>query len=158
MSGQSDPYSRFYWRFIEEFPDIYDDKPTFGWWMTLLVGAEGAHPSPAQLPHGIPRKVIEKLVAADLLTLSSGFRYRIKGVHKERTRRSEAARVGGKARANAEQTVSGRSANGEQTVSLNETRRDETSKDKTRRALGSNDPRPISEILPELAAKFAKPS
>lgn len=141
MTAQADPYSRFYWRFIDEFPDIYDDKPTFGWWMTLLVMAEGAHPSSPHLPRSIPRKALDKLVEAQLVELGTGDRFRVRGVDAERARRSEAARVGGLARhrsPNAEQLLSKRSANGQRTVSLDETRLDEQRQDETRkeRALG----------------------
>lgn len=149
MTAQSDPYSRVYWRFIREFPAIYDDKPTFGWWVTLLIIADGAHPSPAQLPHGVNRKSLDRLVEAGLVTLDTGFRYTIRGLSEERERRAEAGRPGGLAsgRSRDRSTIVQRPFNGRATnVEPDETRRDETRKDETRRGTGLA---PIRHVLEE---------
>ena len=112
----NDPYSRIYWRFAEEYPAIFDDKPTFGWWATLLVIADGAHPSPGNLPRSVNPKSLAKLVDCGLVELLGGDRYRIKGLTAERTRRTQAALAGGLARqrlAIDKQSLSSRYANGE---------------------------------------------
>src|SRR5688500_18410901 len=90
-----DPYSRFYWRFIDEYPEVYDDDRAFAAWMRLLVTAEGSHPAPAQLPRKVKPGPLATLVDRGLVVLLPGDRYRVKGLAAERERRSEAARVGG---------------------------------------------------------------
>lgn len=147
----SEQYSRIYWRFIEEFPAIFDDKAAFGWWMTLLIGADGAHPSPAPLPLGLPKRLLAQLTDAGLVEIGPGNRYRIKGVLAERTRRTANARSAGLASARSrgcstpvQQPFNGRSTTVElDETRLDETRRDETRKDETRgaKSLGVGLPR-----------------
>lgn len=98
MAAQSDPYSRFYWRFRDEYADIYADKEAFGWWMTLLANAEGTHPSAPEMPRSIKPKALSRLVSADLIELLPGDRYRMKGVAKEMERRSKQGKAGADAR------------------------------------------------------------
>jgi hypothetical protein len=134
----SDPYSRFYWRFRDEFADIYADKTTLGWWLTLLVTEEGAYPAAPELPRRITKKAINALVEAGLLELLPGDRYRVRGASKERAMRSENGRNAAALRWHSE-----RNANPMP-------RRDETSKDKKRRdetRRGSTGLSPIKSIL-----------
>jgi hypothetical protein len=128
MTANNDPYSRLYWRFREEFPEVYADKPLFGWWASLLMIAEGAHPSAAELPRRIKPSVLDALVKAELLEILPGDRFRIRGVTKERERRAEAARVGGLASGRSrtpEQSANVRSTNAEQPLNVRQPRRDE---------------------------------
>lgn len=87
-----DPYSRSYWRFRDEFPDIYSDDSAYALWHRLLVLADMAWPASASLPFGVRRSSLGKLVAAELVVIQSDNRYRIKGMDAERERRSESAR------------------------------------------------------------------
>lgn len=135
MTAQSGPYSRFYWRFRDEYPDIYQDKETFGWWLTLLVNAEGAHPSAADLPRKVRPRSLEKLIDEQLVVLLPGDRYRVKGLAKERERRAEQGRNGGLAsgRSRSQRTTVEQPENdGSTTVELDETRRDKQRQDETR--------------------------
>jgi hypothetical protein len=149
------PYSRIYWRFRDEFPDVYQDKEAFGWWLTLLVIAEGAYPSAADLPRKLRPRVLEKLIDEELVTLLPGDRYRVRGLDAERQRRSEAGRKGGlaSARSRAPETTvqrpsNDRPTNTEATVNLDEQSKDKTSKDEhAARATGLE---PIGTILPEI--------
>lgn len=98
MPNQSGPYSRIYWRFIEEFPAIYDDDRTFATWVRLLILADGTYPQPAPLPFGVKSAVVKQLVDAGLVTLVTRNRYRIRGQVAERERRSAQGVPGAKAR------------------------------------------------------------
>lgn len=138
MTAQADPYSRFYWRFRDEYAAIYADKETYGWWMTLLANAEGAHPSAAELPRRIKARCLSALVDAELVELLPGERYRLKGVAAEMERRSKQGKAGADARwqrpqsdrnANALRPHSERTANG--MPKQDETRRAETKRDAT---------------------------
>lgn len=136
-----DPYSRIYWRFRDEYPDIYQDDAALGAWVRLLMIAEGAHPSAADLPRKVKPALLGRLVDEGLVTLYPGERFRIKGLERERERRSDAARIGADKRwqsdrsANAMQTHSDRNANGMP-------RRDETRRAETRQDEASNAPAP----------------
>lgn len=142
MTAQQDPYSRVYWKFRREYPDIYQDDATLGTWLRLLITAEGAYPAPADLPRRIRKSCLDKLVSAGLVTLEPGDTFIVKGLTAERSRRSEAARIGGLASGRSrtptttvEPPLNERSTNGEP-------RRDETSRDKQSKDETST-PRPI---------------
>src|SRR6187455_2666336 len=87
-----DPYSRSYWRFHDEFPEIYADDAAYALWHRLLVLGDMAWPASASLPFGVRRASLGKLVAAELITIHPGNRYRVRGMDAERERRSESAR------------------------------------------------------------------
>jgi len=127
MTRDSGPYSRFYWRFRDEFSDIYADKETFGWWITLLANAEGAHPSAPELPRRLKPRCLKQLIDADLVTLLPGDRYRMRGTAAEMDRRSNQGRAGADARW--KRTQSDSNANALRSQSLDEQRRDETSRE-----------------------------
>jgi hypothetical protein len=91
-------YSRIYWRFRDEFADIYADKEAFGWWMTLLMIAEGAHPSAPELPRRIKPALLARLVEHELVTVLPGDRFRCRGVNAEMERRSSQGKAGAHAR------------------------------------------------------------
>lgn len=118
-----DPYTRSYWRFADEFPDIYANDFAFALWSRLRDEADKAWPSSAPLPYGVKQKALRLLIDAELVMLQPGNRYRIRGMDKHREQRAESARAGADARwsrkprhsdrtANAMQTHSERNANG----------------------------------------------
>lgn len=96
--AQSDPYSRSYHRFADEYPEIYADDATYALWSRLRDEADKAWPSSAPLPFGVKKKALDRLVTAELVILQAGSRYRIRGMDKHRTQRQESARVGATAR------------------------------------------------------------
>jgi hypothetical protein len=111
LAGQKDPYSRLYWRFITEYPEVYGDDQAFAAWMRMLMIAEGAHPAPAQMPRSTTA------VDKELVVILPGGLYLMRGVHKEIERRAEIARRAALARhaqsnghANAEQPHNGSNA------------------------------------------------
>lgn len=126
MPSQADPYSRIYWRFQDEFPEVYADDRALALWLRLLIVAEGSYPAAAMLPRKMRGNVLQVLVDAGLVTLLPGDRYRVRGLDAERERRSEHGRTGGLASGNARRTNVERPLNG------SPTRRDETRKDETR--------------------------
>ncbi len=109
MTAQSDPYVRVYYRIIDDpkFSNVYDDKSTLGWWLTLLLAADATYPAPANLPRRLPKRSLDTLVAAGLIVREGDDRYRVHGLKSERELRSEV----GKAGANARWSQSDRNAN-----------------------------------------------
>jgi hypothetical protein len=94
MTAQTDPYVRVYYRIIDDpkFANVFDDKGTLGWWVTLLLAADATYPAPAHLPRKIKDATLAKLTEAGLVDLLDGERYRIRGLASERDTRAEAAR------------------------------------------------------------------
>ena len=86
-----DPYSRHYWRFADEYPDIYEDDAAYALWGRLLRLGDMAWPSAAHLPYGVKKGALKRLVDADLIFQESGGRFRVRGMDKERSARSQAA-------------------------------------------------------------------
>lgn len=109
MTAQQDPYVRVYYRIIDDpkFDDVFDDKSTLGWWLTLLLAADATHPAPANLPRRLPKASLEKLVTRGLVDLVGTDRYRLHGLVAERENRSEVGKKG----ANARWSQSDRNAN-----------------------------------------------
>jgi hypothetical protein len=132
-------YTRVYHSIVDDpkFATVYDDDRRLATWLRLLIVAEQAYPASANIPTGTNRAAVAALVAAGLIDLGTGPRYRIHGLAVERGRRSEAARQSANARwsqsernANAMRTHSERIASPNATAMLDETRLDETSRDK----------------------------
>lgn len=122
------PYSRIYHSIVDDpkFATVYDDDRRLGTWLRLLIVAEQAYPASAHIPQGTNRAAVLALVDAGLIDLGTGSRYRIHGLDAERTRRSEAARVGGLASGRSRAVE--HSSNGRSTeTNLDETRLDKTS-------------------------------
>jgi hypothetical protein len=106
-----DPYSRSYWRFADEYPDLYADDHTYALWSRLRDIADMAWPASATLPMGTQRKALGRLVEAELVILQPGGHYRIRGMDKHRQARSESARNAAAYRWGANGNA-GRNANG----------------------------------------------
>lgn len=89
------PYSRVYHEAIDDpkFGKVWDDDHALAAWLRLLVAADMAWPASATLYHGIRKAALKALTDAGLVDMQTGGRYRIHGLDKERTVRSEAARA-----------------------------------------------------------------
>jgi hypothetical protein len=125
----NDPYTRLYWRFVEEYPDIYNDDRAWAAWTRLLQQADMAWPAPAALPRWLRSNVLAKLETAELVSVSTdGNHYRIRGMAAERRRRSDHARHAARERwSNADGNPPSNAGGNAQTMP----RRDETRKDET---------------------------
>ncbi len=94
MSRTIDPYSRVYWRAVDDdrFIGIWDDDAALATWVRLLVNADMAWPATANLYQGCKTTALKKLVSAGLVDPKPGQRYRIHGLDTERQKRSDVAR------------------------------------------------------------------
>lgn len=90
------PYSRVYWTIVDDakFDTIYDNDAHLAAWLRLLLIAEQAHPASAHLPANVRKASVAALVDVGLIHVI-GSRFRLNGLDAERSRRSDAARVGG---------------------------------------------------------------
>lgn len=127
VSREDGKYSRLYWSVKDDakFDGIRSDPAAFGTWTLLLMDADAAWPSSPSLPRWVRRRELGVLVTATIVDLLPDDRYRIHGLDDERTRRAEAARVGGIASGRTRSVV--RRSNERST----ETNLDKTSIDKT---------------------------
>jgi len=91
------PYSRLYHQITDEFPDIVDDDACFALWVRLLIIADQAWPSTGILPYGVKRKALDRLIEAELVTVTVP-RFRVRGVDKEREARAARAKASAEAR------------------------------------------------------------
>lgn len=86
------PYSRLYHQIADEFPDIFMDDASLGLFARLLVLHDQAWPSAAMYPYATKPRVLARLVESGLVVPEDGpGRYRIKGLDKEREKRSQSA-------------------------------------------------------------------
>lgn len=94
MPKAVDPYSRLYWRLIddEKFAGVYHDDHAFALWTRLLMAADMAWPASAALPFATRKAALKQLVDVHLVDLLPGGRYRIHGLDAERGRRQQRAR------------------------------------------------------------------
>ena len=91
------PYSRLYHQVADEFPDIVDDDACFALWVRLLIIADQAWPSVGTLPYGTKRKALDRLIKAEMVTVTA-HRFHLRGMDKEREARAERAKAGAEAR------------------------------------------------------------
>jgi len=105
------PYSRVYWSIIddEKFEKVYDDDRHLACWLRLLIAADQAWPASAHIPATARRSSVNALVEAGIVDLTTGGRYRIHGLDKERGERKRMATTRGP---NGDRTVPGRGPNG----------------------------------------------
>lgn len=89
MTKPVDPYSRLYWRLIDDpkFAEVYDDDESFALWARLLMTADMAWPTSAALPFDTKRKPLAKLVDVKLIDLLPAKRFRVHGLDAERAKR-----------------------------------------------------------------------
>jgi hypothetical protein len=145
-----------YWTVMDDpkFDDIRDDMRHLGTWTLLLIVADMAWPAPAFLPP-VPKPSVVALESAGIIDLLPGHRYRIHGLDAERGRRSDAARQAADMRwqsersADAMQTHNGRNADRNAEPMLDETRLEETRRDKGIQGdIGVTRTRPRSDVYP----------
>lgn len=129
------PYARLYLDLVddEKFATVYDDDHHFAAWARLLMIAEGAWPASAHLPSSCRRASLSELVRVGLIDTRPGGRYRIHGLDAERELRSDRARTASSARWSPSSNA-GRNAPASGPRMLDETRRDEHSRDEQREA------------------------
>ena len=139
----AEPYSRLYWKFVDEFTGVYDDDVLFAWYVRLLVIADGAFPMAATLPRRIDDETISALRDAELIELCGVDRYRIRGMAAERARRSDVGRAGGLAsgRSRAQRTIVERSSNDRRTTQRTKSNLAKPSQAKPSQAEGAGAPR-----------------
>lgn len=128
------PYSRVYWEVLDDtkFDAIRADMRHFGSWTLMLVVADMAYPAPAFVPPTVTKASLDALVTAELVDVLPARMFRLRGQKKERERRSEHGKKGADARWSGNATALPAQSQGNATPMLDETRRDETSKDKKR--------------------------
>ncbi len=132
MSKASDPYSRVYWRIVDDdrFAAIYGNDHHLSAWLRLLLIADQAWPASANLPASVRPLSLAALSDCGLIEVRPGGLYRVHGLDAERERRSSVGIPGASARwsdgnANASPTHTDRTAN----AMPDETRRDELRQD-----------------------------
>ena len=93
MTKPSDPYSRVYWRIIDDdrFANVYGDDHHLAAWLRLLLIADQAWPASANLPASVRPSSIRALGSCGLIEVRSGGIYRIHGLDAERGKRQSAA-------------------------------------------------------------------
>lgn len=124
MAKPSDPYSRVYWRVLDDpkFDGIRGNPRHLGSWLLMLLVADMAYPAPAFVPPTVAKASLTVLVTAGLVDQLADGMYRVHGLDAERKRRSDAASASASVRyANAVRPQSDRSP----TAVLDETRREE---------------------------------
>ncbi len=91
-------YAKVYDQLADEFPAIYDDDEALAAYVRLLKIAGNAWPQAGALPRAVSDATVEKLRKSTLVKLLPGDRFRIRGLDKEREKRSAAGRAGAYAR------------------------------------------------------------
>lgn len=146
------PYSRHYHELVDDpkFAEVYPDDHHYATWSRLLMVADQAWPASAHLPASARRASVSKLAAVGLIDLLPDGRFRMHGLQKEREVREAHARKAAAARWNARSTAPSNAG----AVGHDMPRRDETSKDETRRA--DDDGR--ADLDAFLAVRFRPPT
>jgi len=100
MTKALDPYSRVYWRIVDDdrFSTIYGDDRHLAAWLRLLIAADQAWPASANLPASARPASVQALVDVGLVELRAKGIFRIHGLDAERSRRQDAAAAGASAR------------------------------------------------------------
>lgn len=134
------PYSRIYHQLADEYPDLYD-SPDLAGYVRLLVAADQAWPTKARWAGYVTEDELER-IAANGLVVREGSRYTVKGMDKERRRRSRQARKAASARwqepspqeaSNALSNAASIAARTADSNAQSMPRRDETSREETSR-------------------------
>jgi hypothetical protein len=93
MTKPVDPYTRMYWRLIddEKFVEIYPDDHHFSLYVRLLMAADMSWPASASLPFATRKASLQKLCDVGLVDVLASGRYRIRGLDAERRKRQQKA-------------------------------------------------------------------
>jgi hypothetical protein len=78
-----------------KFDGVRDDVRLMGSWLSMLIAADMAYPTPAYIPPPVPKSAIRRLVEAGLVDLLDGHRFRIHGLDAEREKRRALATTRG---------------------------------------------------------------
>ncbi|MFN8520752.1 MAG: hypothetical protein U0667_15455, partial [Chloroflexota bacterium] len=90
--ASEDPYSRLYWRLIDEYPDVWANDRLLASYARLLVIADAQWPASADRPASVPDAAWKALVSVGLVIPEArGQRFRIRGMDKMRNARSDSA-------------------------------------------------------------------
>lgn len=91
MTKPIDPFSRVYWRVIDDpkFVEVYADDHAFALWVRLLMAHDMAWPASAALPFGTKRSALKMLTDAGIVDLVPGSRFRVHGLDAERGKRQK---------------------------------------------------------------------
>lgn len=100
MSNDRDPYSRHYWKLVDDqkFEEIFDDDHHYATWGRLLMIADQAWPASAHLPASARKSSVAKLAEVKLIEILPGGRFRMVGTQAEREKRSQQAKDAAAAR------------------------------------------------------------
>lgn len=79
---------------IANYAAIWDDDRALATWLRLLTLADKLWPTPPDMPRGVSRSALAKLVEVELVTLVAPHRFRLRGLDAQRQRQSEAGRAG----------------------------------------------------------------
>jgi hypothetical protein len=77
---------------VANYDAIWSDDRSLATWLRLLARADKLWPSPAELPQGVSRTALQKLVDAELVDILPHHRYRVRGLDAQRNAQSNAAR------------------------------------------------------------------
>lgn len=108
----ADRYTRHFWRFADEFPEVYEDDVAYAAWGRLLRLADMAWPAAATLPFGVKRQALAVLTkdreGGPLVVMVTAATFRVRGMDKHRAKRSQSAKDAADARwGNADSTADG---------------------------------------------------
>ena len=100
MTKAQDPYSRVYWRIVDDdrFAAVYGNDHHLAAWLRLLLGADQAWPASASLPASVRRASVAALTNCGLIESRTSGMYRIHGLDAERSRRQSSAAAAASAR------------------------------------------------------------
>jgi hypothetical protein len=102
MKAPEDKYVRLFWRFADEYPDVYNDDGALALYTRLLRLADMAWPAAATLPFGV-RKVAMGFLTREreggaLIQKVTDGTYRVRGMDKHRAKRSQSGKDAADAR------------------------------------------------------------
>lgn len=97
-----DRYTRIYWRFADEYPDVWNDDWALALWTRLVRLADMAWPAAATLPYGIKKAALARLTVdregGPLVVMVTPSTFRVRGMDKHRAQRSQSGRDAAEAR------------------------------------------------------------
>jgi hypothetical protein len=145
----TEAYSRLYHKFGREYPEVYADDRLLAPWVRLLVVADASWPLRPPLPRSLSARAFRHLSGCGLLIVD-GESYTVLGLDAERSRRSDAGRIGAAKRWHSD-------GNAIAMPRRDETNRDEPSKDETSIAGGAPDDGRV-DLEAFLAVRFRIPT
>lgn len=130
---------------IANHAPIWDDDKTLATWLRLLALADRLWPTPAELPRGVSKAAVERLIGSGLIEMQGRDRFHFPSLDRRRTAQSNAASNAARIRHGTAQ--SNATAMRDPMPTKTSTRRDED-KDAQREAR-ANGPEKVAAILPD---------